>query len=131
MKAETQLKLIWNSGTQEEDICSTSQIPSHHEQKNCFFSPRLCVSAPLRETLFFCLQMGCEFPDNSRIQLVLGNLDTGVEGLRCISRKNVDTTLSQDLAGIDSRVDEVDGATRLRHTGLHGLTPCLQPTEGW
>ncbi len=129
MKAKTQkrgrLRLIWNSGTQEEDICSTSQIPSHHEQKTL-----LLFSTPLRLDALAGVYSLRKLPDNSRIQLVLGNLDAGMEGLCCVSRKNGDTALSQDLAGIDSRVDEMDGATRLRHTGLHGLTPCLQPPEG-
>ena len=74
--------------------------------------------------------MGRKFPDNPRVELVLGYLDPGMERLGGITRKNGDAALTENRARIDSRIDEMDGATSLEHSCLKGLTPGLQSAEG-
>lgn len=111
-------------------MCSASQIPSPDEQKTLllFSTPlRLCATAG---DLFFCLQTAREFSDDPWIELMFGHLYAGMKRLGGITVKQGNAALAQNLARVDSGIDQMNSAPSLRNTGLDGLTPCLQPTEG-
>ncbi len=74
--------------------------------------------------------MGRVFPNDPRIELVLGDLNPGMERLGGITRKNGNAALAENLSRIDSGIDQMDGAAGLGHTCLDGLTPGLQSAEG-
>ena len=46
-----------------------------------------------------------EFPDNPRVELVLGDLDPGMERLGGIAVQQGDAALAENLARIDSGID--------------------------
>ena len=53
-----------------------------------------------------------------------------MQGLRGIAGEQGDAALTENRSGIDAGIDQMHGATGLRHPGLHGLPPCLQTSEG-
>lgn len=74
--------------------------------------------------------MSREFSHHAWVEFMFGGLDAGMKCFRRVAGKHRNAALAEDRPGIDSGIDEVDRATRLRYPGVQGLSPCLKPAEG-
>ena len=70
-----------------------------------------------------------EFSNDPGVELMLGDLDPGMEQLSGVAGKDWDAAMAEDLARVDTGIDKMDSAPGLRHPSLQGLTPGLQPSE--
>ena len=78
------------------------------------------------KTSAFVPDLRREFSNDPGVELMLGDLDPGMERLSGVAGKDWDAALAEDLARVDTGIDKMDGAACLRHPGLQRLTPCLE-----
>ena len=60
---------------------------------------------------------------------MLGHLNAGMERFRSIFQQYRNTALPQNFTGIDSGIDEMDGASGFSGIGIECLLPGSQPPE--
>ena len=75
------------------------------------------------------LEAGSNLRDGRGVDLVLLDLDAGVEGLRGVVRENGNSGLGNDRAGVHPGVHVVHGTSTFGGTCRHGLGPGVKTGE--